>query len=351
MAVIEYEFPDSWNAKGMDWNTPDPRKADYIMAIRQALMERATAAHRSLSRDLIAISPWKTVSLKAVEAVVQEISRLAPYFFNDGFYGYKEDWSDFPKMWTYRDLIQEDGCEIYRFAHSGLLLETNGDWLRTIRNAIDRLHIVRCTDAWGTTYSRSGQIHDPPFDESIGTVMSHAFGEGMPTESDFTCLPSSFYAWSGNTHWKCPVPDYKGDPEDNKDGYCGYAQSQTHRIRKVRSWLAGREVDFLSYSLVEAPAGPVPYSQELATSVFDTGESGLNEGINETRTHIEDPLDMDETIGCDDSIPKNEVVPTSDFDSEGLAVHRRSAKRGYTAKMWAFLDYNCKNGFKFKKDD
>jgi len=91
MAVIEYEMPDSWNAKGMDWNSPDPRKADYVMAIRQALMERAAAAHVSLSRDVVAISPWKTVSLKAVSAVVQAISDLAPRFFNDTFADYKED--------------------------------------------------------------------------------------------------------------------------------------------------------------------------------------------------------------------------------------------------------------------
>ena len=181
--------------------------------------------------------------------------------------------------------------------------------------------------------------------------MSLAFGEGMPSESKFTRMPSEFYAWSGNTHWKCPIPDYEGDPEYNKDGYCGYAQSRAHRVRKVRSWLAGRELDFRTYSLVAKPTGPVAYSQELATSVFDTGDTGLDEGMNEETTHVEDPLDMDVTIGDIDTIPKNEVVPSSDFDDKGSAIHRRSAKRGYTAKLWAFLDYNCENGFKFKEDD
>lgn len=352
MAVIEYEMPDSWNAKGMDWNTPDPRRADYVMAIRQALMERASAAHISLSRDIVAISPWKAVSLKSISAVVQAISSLAPYFFNDTFTDYKEDYSDFPKMWTYRDLILEEGCEVYRFAHFGQLLENGGDWLRTIRNAIDKLHVVRCTEARGKTYSRSGSKHDPPFDESIGTAMSLAFGENMPSESTLTQMPSDFYAWSGNTHWKCPVPLEEGqeDWEGNEDGYCGYAQSRSHRIQKVRSWLAGRELDFRTFALLSAPTGPVPYSQELATSVFDAGESGFREGMNERREHIDDPLDMDETIGDIDSIPKNEVVPTSDFDDKGQAIHRRSAKRGYTAKVWAFLDYNCENGFNFKED-
>ena len=112
----------------------------------------------------------------------------------------------------------------------------------------------------------------------------------------------------------------------------------------------GRELDFRTFALLSAPTGPVPYSQELATSVFDAGESGFREGMNERREHIDDPLDMDETIGEIDSIPKNEVVPTSDFDDKGQAIHRRSAKRGYTAKVWAFLDYDCENGFNFKED-
>ena len=63
MEVIEYEVPTSWNSNGMDWNAPDPRRADYVMAIREALMERAAAAHLSLGSDVLAISPWKAVSI------------------------------------------------------------------------------------------------------------------------------------------------------------------------------------------------------------------------------------------------------------------------------------------------
>ena len=59
--------------------------------------------------------------------------------------------------------------------------------------------------------------------------------------------------------------------------------------------------------------------------------------------------------GCASSLIGKEraqtMLPTSDFDDRGSAIHRRSAKRGYTAKVWAFLDYNCENGFNFKEDD
>jgi len=116
MEVIKYEEPESWDDKGMDWDDPDPRNADYAMAIRAAIMERFAAAHVSLPRDVAMISPWKTVSVKQMKAVVKAISSIAGSFFNKDFDGYRDDWSDFPRMWTYRDLVLEEGCGLYEFA-------------------------------------------------------------------------------------------------------------------------------------------------------------------------------------------------------------------------------------------
>ena len=61
-----------------------------------------------------------------------------------------------------------------------------------------------------------------------------------------------------------------------------------------------------------------------------------------------DPSDVDIPLGDPDTIPRNAVVPTSDFDEQGNALYRRSAKRGYEAKVWALLDYGCENGFRFR---
>jgi len=351
MEVIEYSEPESWEDKGMDWNVPDPRKADYAMAIRAAIMERCAAAHIWLPTDVARISPWKPVSIRQMQAVVKAISQIAGSFFNRGFREYKDDWSDFPKMWTYRDLVQEEGCRLFEFAKTGDLCETGGTWLKWIKNAIDRLTVVKCPGAWGTQYTRSGSRHDPPFDQSIGDAFEMAFDDtrGFST-SRFTSVPSQVYAWSGNTHWKCPQPDQE-ESESNTNGYCGYAQSVSYVFRKVRSWVAGREFDFLAYALVDAPTGPVPYSQELATSVFDTGESGFRKGMNVAERHVEDPADMEFAFGNTESIPKNEVVPTSDFDEKGTATHRRSAKRGYVGKCWFFQDYGCENGFRFRSKE
>lgn len=144
MEIIEYEYPDSWNAKGMDWKNPDPERADYVMAIRQAIMERAAAVHMTLSREVVDVSPLKAVSRDMVEELLRAIRELTPNFVNMGFADYKEDLSDFPKMWTYADLIQEDGCELYEWAGRDSMCTDGGNWLKAMKNALNKLTVIKC---------------------------------------------------------------------------------------------------------------------------------------------------------------------------------------------------------------
>ena len=352
MEVIQYEEPRSWDDFGMDWNDPDPRCAHYMMALRNAFFERMAAASHDVymySYNVQRLSPWKTVTTDQMRSVVSELDMLCRGYYNLDPEAYKEDFSDFPKRMRLSDVLTEDDCDAFMNASRGAILEHGGEWMRKIRNAICRLHVVECRQAWGTTLSRSGSEHDPPFDESIGKAFEHAFGENQPGESEFKqTVPRSIYAWSGNNHWKCPRPDFEGDPEDNKDGYCGYAYSVAYRFRRIRRWLAGSECDLVIAAVLDSPTGPTGWSNELATSVFDGGESRYKRGLNLARTHVDDPTDMDFTFGNVDSIPRNEVVPTSDFDGEGNATWRRSAKRGYEGKLYAFVDYECENGFRFR---
>ena len=345
-----YEIPDSWTAKGMNWNTPDPTNADYVMAIRQALLERCAVLHKGADSRIYRISPWKTVSRDVMKGIVWTVSDIAKSFVNINWEEFEEDYSDFPKMWTYGDIIQERGCRLYEFAKYGSLVENGGEWLKQIKNAIDKLTVIRAGRVHGRHYSRSGSRHDPPFDESIGDAMKMAFDTMTDGKLDAK-FPTSIYAWSGNTHWKCPDPDYEGSrPEDNVDGYCGYAKSVSYKFAKIRSWLAEREFDFLGYALIDECTGPVSYSQELATSVFDAGSCDWKKGLNKEKEHIDDPNEVDYEFGFLDNIPQNEVVPTSDFDENGSATHRRSAKRGYEGKCWFFMDYGCTNGFNFRSE-
>ena len=352
MEVISYEEPRSWDDFGMDWNDPDPRCAHYVMALRNAFMERMAApqeGYYASHHDILRISPWKAVNSDLLRRIIWELEYLCRFYYNLDPEVYKEDFSDFPRVMRLTDIVTQEDCECFMNASRGAVLEHGGEWLRKIRNAICCLHVVQCYDAWGTTLTRTGSEHDPPFDESIGKAFEQAFGENQPAESNGKIgSRPSIYAWSGNNHWKCPRPDYEGDPEDNKDGYCGYAYSVAYRFRRIRRWLAGREVDIVAAAVLGPPTGPTGWSNELATSVFDTGESGFTRGLNLKRAHVEDPLDVDFTFGDIDSIPRNEAVPQSDFDSEGNATWRRSANRGYEGRMYTFLDYECENGFRFR---
>ena len=354
MEVIQYEEPRSWDDFGMDWNDPDPRCAHYMMALRNAYMERLAAAASDVyltSWSVQYLSPWKAVNSDHLRDLVAGIEHMCRSFWNLDPEAYKEDFSDFPKRMRFSDVLSAEDCGAFLNASRGALLEHGGEWLRKIRNALCRLHVVECRHAWGTTLTRSGDEHDPPFDQSIGRAFERAFGEGQPRESAFEqTVPRTVYAWSGNNHWKCPRPDYEGDnpEEENSDGYCGYAQSVAYRFTRYRRWLAGSEPDFVVAAVLDSPTGPTGWSNELATSVFDAGGSGFRRGLNIARTHVDDHMDFDFTFGNVDEIPRNEVVPVSDFDSEGYAVWRRSAKRGYEGKIWTFLDYECERGFSFR---
>ena len=354
MEVISYEEPRTWDDFGMNWSDPDPRCAHYVMAIRNAFLERIAATqdgHAAYSSSVFRrFSPWKAVSADALRQLILELEYLCRFYYDLNPERYKEDFSDFPKTLRFTDVVSAEDCDAFHNASRGAVLEHGGKWLRKIRNAICRLHVVQCHDAWGTTLLRYGTEHDPPFEESIGNAMAYAFGENQPSESEFTkTVPKSIYAWSGNNHWKCPDPNYDGDHlEENVDGYCGYAQCNAHRFRRLRRWLAGREVDFVVAAVVGPCTTPTGFSDELATSIFDGGGSDFERGLNIVRTHVEDPTDFDFRVGDIDTIPRNAVVPQSDFDDEGHAVWRRSAKRGFEGRMWAFLDYECENGFRFR---
>lgn len=349
MEIIGYETPTAWEDKGMNWNTPDPTNADYVMAIRQALLERCAALHTGADRRIYRITPGKTVSRDVMTGIVRTIQQISREFVNIDCEEYAEDYSDFPKMWTYRDLVQERGCRLYEFAQYGSLVENGGEWLRQIRNAIDRLTVIRATEMYGRSLSRTGARHDPPFDTAIGDAMEQAF-ETLKDVTFDGAFPRSIHAWSGNTHWKCPDPDYEGDsPEENQNGYCGYAQCQAYTFTAARSWLLGAQFDLFAAVLVTPPTGPAPYSVQLDTSVFDAEGTEFTKGLNWTRKiHVKDSCAFELKLGNTESIPKNEVVPTSEFDSEGVAIRRHSAKRGWEGRCWGFLDYGVEGGFKFR---
>ena len=98
MEVIEYTLPTSWHDKEMNWEKPDPANIDYAVALREAIIERAILVKRKINDALLAIMPYRPLSVAAMSALREEINMLAPNFVNQEFTDYKEDLSDFPKM-------------------------------------------------------------------------------------------------------------------------------------------------------------------------------------------------------------------------------------------------------------
>ena len=189
MEVISYEEPRSWDDLGMDWNDPDPRDARYILALRNAFFERMAApqeGYYTYSWNILhGLSPRKAVSAEALRRVIVELEYLCRFYYNLDPEVYKEDFSDFPRIMRLNDIVTQEDCEFFMNASYGAILDHGGEWLRKIKNAICCLHVVQCYRAWGTTLTRSGSEHDPPFDESIGKAFEYAFGDTQPSESEF----------------------------------------------------------------------------------------------------------------------------------------------------------------------
>ena len=63
---------------------------------------------------------------------------------------------------------------------------------------------------------------------------------------------------------------------------------------------------------------------------------------------MSDPYEFELLLGDPDAIPQNGTVPSSEFDGEGNAIKRHSAKTGWIGRSYGFLDYGVEGGFKFK---
>ena len=348
--MIQYIPPVSWDDKGMDWESPDPGNIDYFRAIWEAITERIILTKQNPNEVLHSMMQYRPWSIAAMNAIRDSICILAPFFVNMEFTDYKEDLSDFPKMWSYRELIDAEGCRFCEHPGMGSCNAAEwAEWLKTVKNAINKLTAVNFSGVSGTYLSRSGSEHDPPFSESISTALREAL-EGEPNTGTFSSFPQEFYSWSGNT-------DYYRD-SDGERGYCGYAQSRSIVIKTARRPHPTAECDLIFRYKVSAPSGPVSYSSVLQKSVLDLGRSGLEAGVHTIRTHWSANMEMDISIGGNvDDIPRNSSVPVSDYrtnyDSDGNVsgysrTLGRSCKTGYEGIAYCILDFAVENGLKFQ---
>ncbi len=339
MEIIEYTPPTTWNDKEMNWELPNLACIDYIMALKEAIIERAILVNYRPDSALFSIMPYRPMTVKTLNVIREAIYRLAPYFVNLEFDDYEDDLSDFPKMWSYADLIEDESCRICEYPGHGALLQDFVAWFQAARNAINKLTAIEFHNIEGKILTRSGSEHDPPFQESINTAISEAM-DGDPNEGTFSSFPQEFYAWSGNT-------DYKKDKK-GKHGYCGYAYSKEIIIQKSSKPHPTAECDLIFHYMVAKPQDALSYSEELQYSVLDLGDSGLETGVFTKVVRWSNDMELDISIGNVNSIPKNSTVPSSDFSDNNRV--RRSAKTGYEGIVYCILDFGVEKGFKFRKE-
>ena len=330
MEIIDYTAPTSWNDKSMDWNKPDLGCIDYSVAFREAIIERAVLVGYIPDSALFNIMPYRPLSVDSMNAIRNAIYYLAPYFINMEF-----------------DDYESEDCRICEYPGRGALIHEFTDWFNMARNAINKLTSVNFTGVSGTARSRSATHHDPPFEESISTVMRKVM-ENDPRESDFSYFPQAFYAWSGNT-------DYKKDT-DGKNGYCGFAESRELTIKTMVRPHPTAECDVILRYKISNPVNSLSYSNELQYSVLDLGNSGLETGIHTQKIHWSEGMELDIRLGNVNSIPRNSAVPSSQYktsyndEGEISGYSReigRSAKTGYEGMAYCILDFGVENGFKF----
>lgn len=349
MEMIQYTPPVSWDDKGMDWESPDPGNVDYYRAILEAVTERAILTSQNPNEVLYSIIQCRPWSIAAMNAIRDAVYRLAPNFVNMEFDDYKEDLSDFPKMWSYRELIDSEGCRICEHPGMGSYNAAEwSEWLKTVKNAINKLSAVNFSGVSGTYLFRSGSEHYPPFSESISTALRVAL-EGEPYSGTFSSFPQEFYSWSGNT-------DYDKS-SDGEKWYSGYAKSRSIVIKTIQRPHPTAECDLIFRYKVSAPTRPAPDSVELQKSVLDLGSCGLPVGIHTFRTHWSADMALDISLGNVDDIPRNSSVPVSDYETiydlngNVSGYYRtlvRSYKTGYEGVAYCILDFAVENGFKFQ---
>ena len=350
MEMTQYTPPVSWEDKGMDWESPDPGNIDYYRAIWEAITERTILIRQNPNEALHSMMQFRPWSIAAMNAIRDAVYDLAPYFVNMEFNDYKEDLSDFPKMWSCSELIEAEECRICEYPGPGSCNAAGwSEWLKAVKNAINKLTAVNFSGVSGSYFSRSGSIHDPPFSESISTALQRALS-GEPKKGSFSSFPQEFYSWSGNT-------DYKMDSDGTK-GYCGYAQSRSIVIKTTQHPHPAAECDLIFRYKVSAPSGALAYSVELQKSILDLGNSGLSTGIHTIRTHWSRDMKVDISIGGNvDDIPRNSSVPVSDYKTEYNSNGNvsgysrtlgRSCKTGYEGVAYCILDFAVENGFRFQ---
>ncbi len=158
MEVREYETPTSWNDKGMDWNNPDLTSVDYIMALKEAIIERYSiytkfnaSTLKAYVAPLYQITPYSPIDIDQLDDLIYSLNGLNNILIDN-----MEDCQTL----SISNLWAEEGCgtfnpELYRGEAD---LQALVPWFKAVKNVINKLTLItsvtlffRCRTQVGTT--------------------------------------------------------------------------------------------------------------------------------------------------------------------------------------------------------
>lgn len=333
MEMINYTPPTSWDDKGMDWGKPDPANFDYVMAIREAIVEKALLTGYTIPATLFRLSPCAPLNTDVLTAIRDAIYALAANFVDITFKNYKSDGSDFPKMHDYGTLILPEDCRICTMPPKGSMIDAFGDFLIAAKNVLDNLTVIINTKGNGTTLSRDGNYHDPPsVSETINESISRAMTND-PVKGTFSLFPQTIHNKTGTTH-------YNQGP-----GYCGYASSRALKIVMDSPPIPNAKCKIIIATFAGKVTSNVGYSSETQYNDYDKGPLEVPDGMD-----IRDFGEWKEKITLDfgdvDFFPKYPKTPSSQWSPTQI---RRGSWLGCEVRIHCLLDFGIPGGFKFQK--
>lgn len=333
MEIIDYTPPASWDDKGMDWSNPDPANIDYIMAIRQAIIERASVSKFPVSSSLLRLSPYVPLNTNVLSSVQHALDVMSESFVDSSFTNYQTDGSDFPKMHDYDTLIIPDDCRICTLPPKGATLEHFGSFLLSAKKIIDNFTVVKNIFFSGSVLSRDGRGEGSP---SVAGTIRESIQKAIENEPgifSFINFPQIIYNKTGTTNF------------NYYPSYSGHVMSQALRIVMDAPPILDSKCKIIIATFAGKVTGMVNSNAETQYNDYEKGPMDVPEGMD-IRDFGEWSQKLELDFGDVDYFPGNPQTPSSKWDSPSV---KRGACRGCEVKIHCLLDFGIEGGFKFQK--
>ncbi len=321
-----YTEPTSWNDKGMDWNNPQPGKADYIFALRNAISERFDRFPEYFSAV-----PGGQLHYNSIQAIRNM------YFWSQGQIGgfidpdYNNYTSDFysPYYLTLENLFMKEGCNFSILPPRGAPTVLFKPFFTAIKNA---LNIFYLQHSRGIGYSATGNGGSY---ESVPTAILNALNSITETYRDPTYWENSRYIASYSAT-RSYIPSSGSEYQIQH-----IAVIEDFRLKGIEWRLHGASNNIHDSNIflyvIAAKVGTFT-SETYEENIFDSNGT-FEEGLN--IINIGKESDGINQYIFPEFIPENTTMP-----AEG-----EKTVRGFEAQVFIAQDYNIEGGYRFRKGD